>query len=65
MATHQVHQSIEKPEPRTPSGQNAVPAKVSLERMGDGKSRFRGCSSIKSYEILEKLGEGTFGEVYK
>ncbi|KAL8962275.1 MAG: hypothetical protein Q9193_001297 [Seirophora villosa] len=33
--------------------------------MGDGKSRFRGCSSIKSYEILEKLGEGTFGEVYK
>ncbi|KAL9057820.1 MAG: hypothetical protein Q9206_002190 [Seirophora lacunosa] len=65
MATHQVHQSIEKPEPRTPSGQHAVPAKVPLERMGDGKLRFRGCSSIKSYEILEKLGEGTFGEVYK
>ncbi|KAL9011026.1 MAG: hypothetical protein Q9173_004096 [Seirophora scorigena] len=65
MATHQVHQSIEKPEPRTPSGQHAIPVKVPLERLGDGKSRFRGCSSIKSYEILEKLGEGTFGEVYK
>ncbi|KAL8944417.1 MAG: hypothetical protein Q9216_000468 [Gyalolechia sp. 2 TL-2023] len=33
--------------------------------MSDGKPRFRGCSSIKSYEISEKLGEGTFGEVYK
>ncbi|KAL8651516.1 MAG: hypothetical protein Q9210_003206 [Variospora velana] len=59
MANLQLHQSIEKPEP------HAVSAKVPLERMGDGKLRFRGCSSIKSYETSEKLGEGTFGEVYK
>ncbi|KAI4127106.1 MAG: hypothetical protein LQ341_006820 [Variospora aurantia] len=65
MANHQLHQSIEKPEPRTLSGQYAVSAKVPLERMGDGRLRFRGCSSIKSYETSEKLGEGTFGEVYK
>lgn len=31
----------------------------------DGQSRFRGCSSIKHYEVLGKLGEGTFGEVHK
>ncbi|KAF2238587.1 Pkinase-domain-containing protein [Viridothelium virens] len=27
--------------------------------------RFQGCSSIREYEILQKLGEGTFGEVHK
>ena len=27
--------------------------------------RFKGCSSIADYEILAKLGEGTFGEVHK
>jgi serine/threonine-protein kinase BUR1 len=27
--------------------------------------KYRGCSSIKEYEIKQKLGEGTFGEVYK
>ncbi|KAI4177796.1 MAG: hypothetical protein LQ343_000260 [Gyalolechia ehrenbergii] len=47
------------------SNQRATSAKVSLERTNDGKPRFRGCSSIKSYETSEKLGEGTFGEVYK
>ncbi len=26
---------------------------------------FGGCSPIKDYELLEKLGEGTFGEVHK
>lgn len=31
----------------------------------DGTPRFRGCSSIKRYEIMDKLGEGTFGEVHK
>lgn len=25
---------------------------------------FRGCSSIRDYEIMGKLGEGTFGFVY-
>ncbi|KAI9683193.1 MAG: serine/threonine protein kinase, CMGC, CDC2/CDK sub [Trizodia sp. TS-e1964] len=29
------------------------------------QSRFTGCSSIKTYKILSKLGEGTFGEVHK
>jgi len=38
---------------------------VSLEKLADGRPRFQGCSSIKAYEILSKLGEGTFGVVYK
>ena len=40
-------------------------AKLSLERTPDGRPRFNGCSSLKAYEILSKLGEGTFGEVSK
>ncbi|KAI4189926.1 MAG: hypothetical protein L6R41_001111 [Letrouitia leprolyta] len=47
------------------SNQRTASVKGSLERTNDGKPRFRGCSSIKSYETSEKLGEGTFGEVYK
>lgn len=35
--------------------------KVTLERTDDGGPRFHGCSSIREYEILGKLGEGTFG----
>ncbi len=35
--------------------------KVPLERTDDGETRFRGCSNIREYEILGKLGEGTFG----
>ncbi|KAI8890334.1 Pkinase-domain-containing protein [Backusella circina FSU 941] len=27
--------------------------------------RFKGCSKIQDYEFLDKLGEGTFGEVHK
>lgn len=38
---------------------------VSLEQTADGHPRFHGCSSIKAYEIQSKLGEGTFGVVYK
>ncbi|EXJ86493.1 CMGC/CDK protein kinase [Capronia epimyces CBS 606.96] len=36
-----------------------------LERLPDGKPRFRGCSRITDYDYLGKLGEGTFGEVSK
>ncbi|MCJ1225342.1 serine/threonine protein kinase, CMGC, CDC2/CDK sub [Toensbergia leucococca] len=39
--------------------------KTSLEKTFDGRPRFQGCSGIKNYEILGKLGEGTFGEVHK
>lgn len=39
--------------------------KQSLERDDEGRPRFRGCSSLKAYEVLAKLGEGTFGEVHK
>ena len=37
----------------------------SLEHLSGGRPRFHGCSSISQYNILSKLGEGTFGEVYK
>ncbi|KAH8702645.1 putative cyclin-dependent protein kinase Sgv1 [Talaromyces proteolyticus] len=39
--------------------------KLSLERDESGRSRFQGCSNIREFEFLGKLGEGTFGEVYK
>ncbi|KAL4735510.1 Serine/threonine-protein kinase bur1 [Aspergillus similis] len=38
---------------------------VSLERDINGGTRFTGCTSIREFEFLGKLGEGTFGEVYK
>ncbi|KAI5298576.1 hypothetical protein KEM56_003937 [Ascosphaera pollenicola] len=47
-------------------GTIAVPmAGRSLEVTDQGKLRFRGCASIRDYDLLRKLGEGTFGEVYK
>ncbi|KAI9818563.1 MAG: serine/threonine protein kinase, CMGC, CDC2/CDK sub [Pycnora praestabilis] len=36
-----------------------------LDLVQHGLSRFHGCSNIKDYEVLGKLGEGTFGEVHK
>ena len=47
----------------TPSTQQGI--KTTLERDDNGKPRFHGCSSIKEYEFMGKLGEGTFGEVSK
>ncbi|KAI9850690.1 MAG: serine/threonine protein kinase, CMGC, CDC2/CDK sub [Thelocarpon superellum] len=40
-------------------------SKKSLEVDRHGRARLRGCSNIKDYEMLSKLGEGTFGEVHK
>ena len=34
---------------------------LSLERNQNGSARFNGCSSIRDFELLGKLGEGTFG----
>ncbi|KAL8734943.1 MAG: hypothetical protein Q9166_001295 [cf. Caloplaca sp. 2 TL-2023] len=56
---------VECSEPAGTPGYRTVSAKASLERTDEGRPRFHGCSTIKSYEISEKLGEGTFGEVYK
>lgn len=38
---------------------------MSLEKDPDGQPRFPGCSNITEYTFVGKLGEGTFGEVYK
>ncbi|KAI5803243.1 serine/threonine-protein kinase bur1 [Geopyxis carbonaria] len=41
------------------------PRKKTLSVDPWGRPRFKGCESIRSYEMLGKLGEGTFGEVHK
>ncbi|KAL9129124.1 MAG: hypothetical protein Q9217_002334 [Psora testacea] len=55
---------------RTPdaeaAGTKRSAAQASLEIGRDGKSKgFQGCSSIRNYILMSKLGEGTFGEVHK
>ncbi len=35
--------------------------KRTLEVLSGGAARFSGCSSIRHYNVQEKLGEGTFG----
>ncbi|KAI9837579.1 MAG: hypothetical protein M1819_007230 [Sarea resinae] len=50
------------------SASHSDPASVkrpSLELDSRGHARFSGCSNIRDYEVLGKLGEGTFGEVHK
>jgi serine/threonine-protein kinase BUR1 len=37
---------------------------VSLEKDSNGQSRFPGCSNIRDFEFIGKLGEGTFGYRY-
>lgn len=49
----------------TASTSKGQAARRSLEMLPNGHPRFGGCSSIKRYDIVSKLGEGTFGEVYK
>ena len=64
MTTTPQHRNDPSPSASAPNKSAAV-AKISLERTSEGRARFHGCSSIKTYEVLGKLGEGTFGEVHK
>lgn len=36
---------------------------MSLEQDSNGQHRFPGCSNIRNFEFIGKLGEGTFGYV--
>ncbi|KAL9043119.1 MAG: hypothetical protein Q9180_000105 [Flavoplaca navasiana] len=65
MASTPMQRSLEPSEYGATPKQRAAAGKNTLEKTNDGQPRFKGCSSIKAYEISEKLGEGTFGEVYK
>ncbi|KAJ5126236.1 hypothetical protein N7448_005547 [Penicillium atrosanguineum] len=38
---------------------------ASLENDDNGQPRFPGCSNIRDFAFIDKLGEGTFGMVYK
>ena len=58
-------QHSNEPSPAAGLTHHTAPPKVSLERTAEGRARFHGCSSIKNYDTSVKLGEGTFGEVYK
>ncbi|MCJ1481856.1 serine/threonine protein kinase, CMGC, CDC2/CDK sub [Schaereria dolodes] len=64
MSSTPLHGSEQTPH-RTSSKYASNGMRTSLERTPEGKPRFVGCSSIRNYEILGKLGEGTFGEVHK
>lgn len=65
MTSTPMQRSLDPLEPGATPRQRTAAGKTTLEKTDDGAPRFNGCSTIKSYEISEKLGEGTFGEVYK
>ena len=46
-----------------PSGLDQPVRKKTLAKDPWGRPRFQGCETIKAYEMLGKLGEGTFGFV--
>ncbi|KAJ2238244.1 serine/threonine protein kinase, CMGC, CDC2/CDK sub [Coemansia sp. RSA 1722] len=50
--------------PDTPLGGSSSNSSPMSDLHRNGK-RFVGCSSFEDYELLTKLGEGTFGEVHK
>jgi serine/threonine-protein kinase BUR1 len=47
---------------RTPEGTSPRTFALNHQRP---KRTFQGCSRIAEYELIGKLGEGTFGEVYR
>ena len=44
---------------------NGVSPRLFVSQHGRSSNAFRGCSRITDYEVLGKLGEGTFGEVHR
>ncbi|MCJ1476844.1 serine/threonine protein kinase, CMGC, CDC2/CDK sub [Lambiella insularis] len=58
-------QASKSPEDQIAPSDALNKSRMSLERTADGRARFQGCSNIRNYEMLDKLGEGTFGEVHK
>lgn len=48
----------------TPSSLTS-PSQVSPRHLARPQNTFKGCSRITDYEVLGKLGEGTFGEVHR
>jgi len=44
---------------------NGISCREFVAQNGRPSTAFRGCSRITDYEVLGKLGEGTFGEVHR